>query len=244
MDFYVGYFDPAPKRLGKFLRLVAAGALVVAVAAAVVTAAGQRELPATAFEYGTVRTFEGFVVADPYPSLIVPRGPVSSRYLLVGPGKFGAGDLVEPLIGGWAALEGTLVYRDGQAMVQVEPGSVAPADGMAPPARGTDVDLGERYVEGEIVGSKCYLGVMNPGSGIAHRACATLCIRGGIPPLLKVRHADGRNEGVLLVGPDGEALGEGLSGLVAAPVGVTGRLVRRGSATLLHVDPADIRRLR
>ena len=244
MTFYVGYHDPPPPRIRRFQRVVTAVALVVAVAAALVVAVGQRRLPAAAFEFGTIRTFEGLVVADPYPSLIIPRGTVSTRYLLVGPGKSGADELVESVVEGWAELEGTLVFRDGQAMIQVEPGSVAPLDrpeyAYVPP----DVELGDHYLEGEIVGSKCYLGVMNPGSGITHRACATVCIQGGIPPLLEVRHEDGRREGIILAGPDGEAIGDQLSGLIATPVGLAGRLVRRGAATVLYVDPQDIQRLR
>lgn len=243
-DFYVGYHDPPPRRVRRFQRAVAALTLAAGVAAALIAALGQRELPAAAFEFGTIRGFEGLVVADPYPSLIVPRGTTSSRYLLVAPGKAGADALVEAVVGEWAGLEGTLVYRDGQAMIQVEPGSVAalPAADYAyvPP----DVDLGDAYLEGEIVGSKCYLGVMNPGSGITHRACANVCIQGGVPPLLEVRREDGRSEGIILAGAEGEAIGSRLAELVATPVGVTGRLVRRGSALLLHVDPADIRRLR
>ncbi len=242
-DFYVGYHDPAPRRLRRFQRVVTAAVLVLAVGAALIAALGQRELPAAAFEFGTVRGFVGLVTADPYPSLIVPRGAVSSRYLLVGPGKEGADALVEAVVGEWAELKGTLVYRDGQAMIQVEPGSVAALDGVDYPFVPPDVDLGDAYLEGEIVGSKCYLGVMNPGSGIAHRACATVCIQGGVPPLLEVRHDDGRTEGIILAGPDGEAIGSRLAGLVATPVGLTGRLVRRGPALLLYVDPGDIQRL-
>ncbi|MCY4399619.1 MAG: hypothetical protein OXE96_09815 [Gemmatimonadetes bacterium] len=241
-DFYVGYHDPSPPRVRRFQRRFAAASLVIAGAAAVVIASGQRQLPAAVFEFGTIRSFEGFVVADPYPSLIVPRGPVNSRFLLVGPGKSGADALVEAVAGGWATMDGTLAYRDGQSVIQVEPGSVARAGGALPPSIAEAV-LGERSMEGEIVGAKCYLGVMNPGSGIAHRACADLCIRGGIPPLLMVRHEDGATEGIILAGPDGEALGEELSGLIATPVGVTGNLVRKGATTVLHVDPAEIRRL-
>lgn len=243
-DFYVGYHDPPPRRLRRFQRVVTAATLAVAVVAALIAALGQSELPAAAFEFGTIRGFEGLVVADPYPSLIVPRGTVSSRYLLVGPGKAGADALVEAVVGEWAELEGTLVYRDGQAMIEVQPGSVAALDTEGYAYTPPDIDLGDAYLEGEIVGSKCYLGVMNPGSGIAHRACATVCIQGGVPPLLEVHHSDGRTEGVILAGPDGEAIGSQLAGLVATPVGVTGRLVRRGPALLLYVDPQDVQRLR
>jgi hypothetical protein len=131
-----------------------------------------------------------------------------------------------------------------QAMIQVEPGTVAPRETAVPPPELPETDLGDRYVEGEIVGSKCYLGVMNPGSGITHRACAAVCINGGIAPLLEVRREDGRREGIVLAGSGGEAIGDSLEGLIATPVGMTGRLVQRGGTTFLHVDPAAIRRLR
>lgn len=243
MDFYVGYHDPPPPRIRRFLRLVAAGSLLAAAAAAALIALGHRELPAARFEFGNIRSFEGLVVADPYPSLIVARGTESSRYLLSAPGKHGADALVESVVGRRAALEGTLVHRDGQSMIQVEPGSVVPLEPSGSPTLPPETDLGEHYVEGEIVGSKCYLGVMNPGSGITHRACATVCIQGGVPPLLEVRHDDGRREGIVLAGPGGEAMGKQLQGLIATPVGVTGRLVRRGGTTFLFADPAKIRRL-
>jgi hypothetical protein len=52
------------------------------------------------------------------------------------------------------------------------------------------VSLGTQTLIGEIVDSKCYLGVMNPGALIPHRACAIRCISGGIPPVLLVRQSD------------------------------------------------------
>lgn len=221
----------------------AAGLLALAGALAVTTATGHRPLPAAAFEFGTARSFQGLVVADPYPSLLVPRGAVASRYLLVGPGKSGADELVGGAVGGPARLRGSLAFRDGQVAVQVEPGSVVPLNETA---RGADPpeDLGVVDLQGEIVGAKCHLGVMNPGSGIVHRDCARLCLRGGVPPLLAVRLEDGRTEGVFLTGPRGEAVSAAVAGLAGVPVQVRGRLVRKGPAAFVRVDPRSIRRLR
>lgn len=231
---------PPPARVA-----VAGSLLTLAAALAVTTAAGHRPLPTATFEFGTVRSFQGLVTADPYPSLLVRRGPVTSRYLLVGPGKSGADALVAQAVGGPATLRGSLAFRDGQAAIQVEAGSVVPLNEPAPGADPPE-DLGFAYLEGEIVGAKCHFGVMNPGSGIVHRACARLCIRGGVPPLLAVRLEDGRTEGLLLTGPQGEAVGEALVGLgmVGVPVGARGRLIRKGPATFVRVDPREIRRLR
>ncbi len=247
---------------GRWAMGVAAGLVVAAVA--VFAARGHRTLPASAFEFGVVRSFEGFVAADPYPSLIVPRGAVATRYLLVGPGKSGADELVQGTVGRWTALDGSLAFRGGQAMIEVVPGSLLPAvdtlgtnadgsrgrDPDEAPSRDADgspsraVELGEHYLEGEIVGTKCHLGVMNPGSGIVHRECAALCLRGGVPPLLAVRRTDGVVEGIVVTGPAGQAVGRPLADLAGVPVGATGRLVRQGPTTFLRVDPSQVRRLR
>ena len=243
-DFYVGYGDPPPPRIRRFLRRVALAALAAAAVAAAVVALGHRELPAAHFEYGHIRDFEGFVAADPYPSLFVPGDTGHTRHLLTAPGKFGADELVASFTGRSVSLSGTLVHRDDMSMIQVEPGTVALRETDAALPRLTDVDLGTRRAEGEIVGSKCYLGVMNPGSGVTHRACAAVCVRGGVPPLLEVRREGGGREAIILAGSGGEAIGDRLEGLIATPVGMTGRLVRRGGATFLFVDPEDIRRLR
>ena len=125
-DFYVGYLD-APPALAGFLRILGLTLLPVAVLFAILAATGQEPLPAAAFEFGTVRTAEGYLIADPYPSLLVPRGSVASRYLLVGQGKHGVDEEARAQVNRWVSLEGTLVYRDGQTLVEVIPGSVQSA---------------------------------------------------------------------------------------------------------------------
>ena len=40
-------------------------------------------------------------------------------------------------------------------------------------------------ISGEIADPKCFFGVMKPGDGKTHLACAARCIAGGIPPVLK-----------------------------------------------------------
>lgn len=235
---------PVRSRRPPPLRLATAAALLaLAGAAAVAAAAGHRPLPVASFEFGKLRSFEGLVVADPYPSLLVRRGAVESRYLLVGPGKSGADSLVAQAVGGPARLRGSLAFRNGRAALEIEPGSVVPLDETAVRSSPPE-DLGAVYLEGEIVGAKCRFGVMNPGSGIVHRACARLCIRGGIPPLLAVRLRGGRSEDVVLTGPQGEAVGEEVAELAGVAVGARGRLIRRGPTTFIRVDPREIRRLR
>lgn len=219
-------------------RPLAAAALVVAVAAALAGGLGHRALASGFFEFGVVRSATGMLVADPYPALLVPRGPVWSRYLLVGQGKHGADDLVADHVGSWATISGPLAYRDGHAMVEVR--DVAPVAAPPAPPRTIAEDLGRHVAEGEVVGSKCYMGVMSPGRGVVHRACAALCVRGGIPPLLRVERADGQSEAFVLADADGRPLDATLAGRAGTLVRVVGRLVRLDAMLYLYADPADI----
>lgn len=77
---------------------------------------------------------------------------------------------------------------------EVVPETIARTTGAGASAKhpiGAYLELGETTLKGEIVDSKCYLGVMNPGNLKAHRACAINCIQGGVPPVLLVRDGGG-----------------------------------------------------
>ena len=104
-------------------------------------------------------------------------------------------------------------------------------------------ELGTVTLVGEIVDAKCWLGVMKPGRGKPHRACAARCISGGIPPLLMVRKEDGGTLPVLLVGENGEPLNQAVLPYVAEPVEVTGRAERRGGRIVLYTAETSIRRV-
>jgi hypothetical protein len=93
------------------------------------------------------------------------------------------------------------------------------------------VDLGEVQLTGEIVDSKCYFGVMNPGNGKVHRDCAARCISGGIPPALLVRDAEGRSDTVLLAKWNRELLKH-----IAEPVTLRGRLSTAAGRLMLRLE--------
>lgn len=239
-DFYIGYLPKAPIVLGRFVRrvIVVLGLLAVAVALALVFA--QMPFANSTFEYGKLRTFEGMVVARPYPTLLVARPGEAqqkerhSLYLLVAPGKHGADDLIATFDGKQVRLHGQVIYREGRTMVEIVPGSIVTLN-TAPAAPETVRELGVVTVTGEIVDSKCYLGVMNPGNGKVHRDCAARCLSGGTPPILVT--SDG-NDQLLLVGADGLALGrDALREFIAEPLTIRGELLQRGETRLLKIDP-------
>lgn len=240
-DFYVGYLPKAPASLGRFVQraVLLLALIVLTVAAALI--AGQKPFANSFFEYGRVQPFEGRIEAQPYPTLVVQRpGDVSdqvgtSRYLLVAPGKHGADDIVIPLAGKQVRLRGQLIYRDGGVMIEVKPGSLATTNAVASQLDGI-TDLGAVTVTGEIVDSKCYLGVMNPGQGKVHRDCAARCLSGGIPPIFVTVD---RGDQFLLIGPDRRPLVRNvLREFVAETITIDGELLAVGDRRLLMIDPA------
>ncbi|MDH3746470.1 MAG: hypothetical protein OES47_15335 [Acidobacteriota bacterium] len=246
-DFYVGYQNQAPSVLAGFLRRVVVGLLLAAVGVAAVLVLLQSRFDPGAFEYGVVRDFSGTIQETPHPLLLVDPAvavgeELASWFLLVAVGKHGAEADVEGLDGKRVRLQGSLIYREGEAMIEVVAGSVEALDasGAAPPV---SVDLGIQTLRGEIVDSKCFLGVMKPGRGKPHRACATRCISGGIPPVLRVETADGDFRHFLLTDEAGGTVNDRVLDLVAEPVEVTGRVSRRGDQLTLAADPAAYRRL-
>lgn len=254
-EFYIGYLPNAPERLGKFLRRVIITLLAIAAAVAVLLATGQGAFYPGAFEFGNYREFEGIIKEKPYPTLWVERPgkagalPEYSQYYLVAFGKFGAGEALRGMEGKRVKLQGALVYRDNQTMIEIKAGSVKitgdePANlaGMAwneqPGER-----LGTFRLAGEIVDSKCYLGVMNPGNLKPHKACAIRCISGGIPPVLVVKNREGLATYFLLVSGEGRTVNREVLPLVAEPVEISGEVIRYENLLVLKADPANYLRL-
>ncbi|HEY7681810.1 MAG TPA: hypothetical protein VH879_04150 [Gemmatimonadales bacterium] len=245
-DFYVGYDPKCPPGLTRFLRARVTALLVGCAAIAVVLATAARPLGSGNFAYGTVRDFEGRILEKPYPILAVMRPgravPAWSYYPLVGRGKHGADPEVAGLDGRMVHLKGTLIHRDASTMVELmaRPAAAGEAVGGVDPV----IDHGIVTVIGEIVDGKCHLGVMNPGEGQTHRACAVRCISGGAPPLLVTRDSTGGAMRYLLVDENDQPLGKRVLDLIAVPVRVTGRTWSRGDLAFLSAAPSTIERIR
>jgi hypothetical protein len=192
------------------------------------------------FDYGNHQEFSGVLVKNPVPMLVGDDEVV--RYL-VNPFKHGfEPELAEKFHLQHVTMKGTLISREDKEMVEALPESVVATKGGKQSAHplGEVEDLGEVTLRGEIVDSKCYLGVMNPGNLKTHRACAINCIEGGIPPVLLVRDREGKATYFLLVGEGGEAVNAEILPLVAEPVEVTGILKMQGNQRILYADPGKI----
>ncbi|MSU57236.1 MAG: hypothetical protein EXS35_03475 [Pedosphaera sp.] len=219
-EFYIGWEAKAAPGIGKTLRKAVVCLLVLAVLVPVLLAMSQRMIGVSVFEWGAVKSFTGVLRTQPYPHLLVPRpgtndyhtlqsvinSPASaSAYHLVAPWKFGLDRAsIATFDGKSVSLKGTLIYRGNQTMIEVMPDSIRATNTASTIGLPSVVPLGRQTLLGEIVDSKCFLGVMNPGHLTPHRACAIRCISGGVPPVLLVRQKDGPAIYLLLVSADGK----------------------------------------
>jgi len=241
-EFFIGWEARLPRRTAAFLFVVVLGVVALAGLSAGLLALGQGSFARSDFEFGVPRDFTGRLELVPYPTLVVERpGGAESRWLVTVFGKRGAEPETRALDGHRVEVSGSLIHRGDHTMVEIDPATLrdlgeerAPA--LPPP--GAEVTL-----RGEIVDSKCWLGVMKPGNLKPHRACAAACIRGGVPPALVVRETGEPPRYLLLVGADGAPLAGALLPFVAEPVEVTGRLQDLGSIEALVIDPASTRRI-
>jgi hypothetical protein len=220
-EFYVGYL-PIPPGLKRFGRRVVAALGILAAGAAIALALSQRPFGPGIFEFRDYRDFQGVLVTRPYPALVVPSG---LPWLLVGGGKHGF-PAARELDGRTVRIRGERILRGEDRAIEVQ--SLTAAGTGEPP---TAVDLGRVELTGEIVDSKCYFGVMNPGNGKVHRDCAARCLSGGIPPALLVRDAGGSSRTVLIANWRRELLDR-----VGEPVTLRGHLSRAAGRLILYLE--------
>jgi hypothetical protein len=246
-EFFIGWEGKAPEGIGKFVRGRALMLLPLFLVIGAVVASQQGAFTSAAVD-GTSREFTGVLISDPVPMLVAQEpDDVSgaSVYLLANPMKAGFDlDLAKSNHLKGVSLKGALIYSDsGQAMIEVVPDSLKSAGGGGDNPLGTPESLGEMTLQGEIVDSKCYLGKMNPGHLKTHRACAIICISGGIPPVLFVQNSSGAANYFLLTDENGKAINDRVLDMVALPVEITGTVERMGKLLVLKASPASYRRL-
>jgi hypothetical protein len=208
-DFYIGYLDHAPAPLSRFLRRVALLLILVAVPLFGLLASVQQPQPSGRFEFGVYRDFEGVLYTEPLPYLRVsdPQSTATPvrTLLLVGFGKHGIPQEARALSGQRVSFKGSVIEREGLTMVEMN--DLKSIRGLGEPRsdqqRGKSETIGQVSLKGELVDTKCWLGVMRPATGKVHRACAIRCLEGGIPPGLLIREESGAMKVFPLVAPKG-----------------------------------------
>lgn len=177
----------------------------------------------------------------PYPILRVPGDAMKAprAILLAGSGKFGVDDRAAPLAGKAVRVGGVFVKRGDLGMLLVGGGddlTASEAQSPVPPSESSPQNLGRWRMTGEICDGKCGGGAMKPGTGLAHKACANLCISGGVPPVFVSTAPVEGHIYFLLASKDGGPMPSALLDKTGAPVVLEGAVERRDDLYIFKVE--------
>ena len=236
--FFVGYL-PTPSGLRLFLWAVT---LVMTVGAAALGYAlgTSQDDPGTAAAMGR-QTVTGVLEFTPQPLLHVTEGtdriPAGRTLMMSAGGKAGVEDRARRLEGQLVQASGAVLARGDLEMLQLRGGrnGLQAAEGDVPEAP-TPEPLGRWKLAGEICDGKCLAGAMRPGRGLAHKACANLCLIGGVPPVFVSTQPIEGAEFLLVVGPDGSPMPDAADDFVAQYVSVEGEITRHGDLLVFALD--------
>lgn len=238
--FFVGYL-PMPQGLKGFLGL-ASLLLILAFAGAswfISTSQNDPGPGAFRFDYGP-QTLTGVLELTPEPILHVTEGtervPTGQTIMLSSGAKRGLGARGEPLDGQVVAARGIVLERGTLNMLQVQGRGDALVAVEAEVPEVAREDLGRWRLTGEICDGKCLAGAMRPGRGIAHKACANLCIIGGVPPVFVSTQPVEGEEFLMLGGPGRSDRPQEMLDMVGEYVTLEGQVERRGDLMIFTPD--------
>ncbi len=242
--FFVGYL-PAPKALRGLLLAVCVLFVSGLAGFGLALGVGQDDPGEGAFRFDYGRqTVTGVVELTPYPLLRVTEGneriPAGHTLMLAGGGKTNVEDRAAPLEGRLAQVSGVILQRGTLDMLQLRGGrnGIQAVDGEVPDME--TVPLGRWKLAGEICDGKCLAGAMRPGRGLAHKACANLCLLGKVPPVFVSTQPVEGSEFLLVTGPDGAHLPQAAFDYVAQYISLEGEVERRGDLLVLRLDPETL----
>ena len=242
--FYVGYL-PLPSTFGRLVKALIAIGILGAIVMAGVIASGQSDPGPGHWDDSAIFTIEGHLSVNPYPVVFVddPASEFGTRaVILVGGMKFGAAEQTAAFAGSRVRAKGQFISRKGRGVFELSADEDAVVEISAASTAPSVDSLGEHSLVGEITDAKCFLGVMKPGYGKTHRACAVRCISGGIPPLFVTRDEAGEATVYLLTDSDYGPVNEAVIPFVSEALEVTGKLERHGDLLVYAIDLSQIAR--
>ncbi|MDX2305038.1 MAG: hypothetical protein NW226_19670 [Microscillaceae bacterium] len=250
-EFYIGWQAKAPQSYAQWTRLVIPLIFVLVLVVAVLYPLNQQGFSNSTSELGKFTKIEGVIYKYPVPMLKVKIGEnLYQNLLLVGFGKQDALPTLEYLEQQFGNLEAyrmvlnaEMVYYEGRTVLEVpfsqnKKIDFKKLDKPLPPQK--IESLGKVTLQGEIVDSKCYLGVMKPGFGKIHQSCGVRCISGGIPPMLVTQNGKGASNYFILIGAKGEPIGKDLLPFVGKAVKISGELEKVDEWMVLKINPENV----
>ncbi|MCX8279278.1 hypothetical protein OSJ77_03695 [Phyllobacterium sp. 0TCS1.6C] len=240
--FFVGYFKKVPPdvrvlMIGVILFFIAAMASASALLSLNTDSPGSGSYADDLSGEHLIGTME----IKPYPILRIPAdGTKPARaVMLAGSGKFGIDDRALPLTGKTVRAGGVFVKRGDLTMLLIGgEDDLKAADPQMPalPATSAPENLGSWRLTGEICDGKCSAGAMKPGTGLAHKACANLCISGGVPPVFVSTAPIHGHMFFLLASKDGGPMPTTMLDKTGVPIVLEGSLERRDDLLIMKID--------
>lgn len=242
-EFYVGYISKAPPGLAKFMVVTICMLGVLVVGIALVAGSNQAPFDDGTFEFGIVKEFDGVLLDSPLPHIRLTRSTdeydIGKTLLIVDQGKHGFPVYALEGMNKIVRVSGSLIHRDDTVMLEMggaeEFKIISDTKNETPEM----TQFGTVTLTGELVDTKCFLGVMRPGTGKVHRACAVNCLVGGIPPGILVEINDGMKIAILLAGEEGEPSGINPQ-WAGRVIRVTGPLSQLGDVPMLTTQSIEL----
>jgi len=209
---------------------------------------------AAIYEFGQLTTLEGVLVNHPVPMLrmnLKEEGKeVVQHLILVDALKFGASKTIEAmekkakttLINKAIKLKGTLSYFEGKRILELTEGvdAFVGLSKLTPKTSAMIPSSSSEKIRGEIIDSKCFFGVMKPGSGKTHKSCAVRCLSGGVPALFRSTNKKEDHEFYLLLGENGESINKSLLAYTADHIQLKGAIFQMADWKIIYTSPSSI----
>jgi hypothetical protein len=240
--FFVGYFKKVPADVRR-LMIGFIVFFITGMASASVLLSINTDSPGAGRYVDELRgeRLIGTMETSPYPILRVPGTSLRPprAVMLAGSGKFGVDDRALQLAGKAARVGGVFVKRGDLEMLLVggrDDLTAADPQATGLPTPSPSENLGRWRLTGEICDGKCAAGAMRPGTGLAHKACANLCITGGVPPVFVSTVPVYGHDYFLLASSDDGPMPAYLLDKTGVPVVLEGTIERRDDLLIFKAD--------
>lgn len=248
-EFFVSYIEGSlGENTRKTLKRFAWISLLLILASASIFSFSQKPFSNSSFELASETKISGIFHENPYPMLRVNVAEGEYKnVLLLGFGKSSANpslqkirNQIKSLEGMTLTIEGNLIYYNGKTLIQVTDAEKVSLENKPKVFLKQNVQIGEITLSGEVIDPKCYFGVMKPGKGKIHRSCASLCISGGIPPVLATNDENNLSPYFLITDLNGNPINKEILAYIGKPSIIKGMVEKMEDWYLLKIDAKDI----
>ncbi len=252
--FYIGWKTIIPTSYVRFA--VRFPIIIFAVMVSCVFVIIVNEQKIAPVKYISPYSISGKLITNPFPALIQYAGkdiygnPNFTVSPLVNAFKFGVDSIVKNFLlnnnpDQRVTIIGAATQRDGHQIVELSEGlnSIKPMNTIEAETSTLTLIKKNIALTGEIIDPKCYFGVMNPGEGKPHKACATLCLAGGIMPVFAYQINAVKHYAVLK-SYQAPMLFPFIKEYIADPVSIKGDLYSFYNWQVFIIQPSSILRLK